>query len=582
MSTHVGIDLGTSNTVLAFRADQGAPSEVLDIPQVVDAGVVETRPRLASFAYLAGPHELAEGALSLPWEPRPPLAVGEFARAQGARVPARLVHSAKSWLCHTGVDRRGPILPYGGEVPDDVTRISPLEASARYLRHVRAAWEAARGEPLGRVVLTVPASFDAAARDLTVEAARAAGITDLVLLEEPQAALYAWLEANEEVWRDALHVGEQVLVVDVGGGTTDLSLIEITEEGGALGLRRVAVGDHILLGGDNMDMTLGHVLRQRVEGDKGVQLERWQHAGLVQSARMGKEALLGRTDVDRWSVTVQNRGARLFKRTVKVELEREEATRILVDGFFPACGLDERPRAALRGGLAQMGLPYAQDPAITRHLAHFLTRHGGRPSAILFNGGVLTADALRQRVVETVQSWFDQPLRVLQSADLDLAVARGAAYYAEVREGRGIRIRGGTARAYYVGVEQPMPAIPGFEPPVSAVCVAPSGMEEGTQVTLPDREFGVVGGEPVRFRFFQSVTRHEDAAGAELEHWTDDELSELEPVETTLAADAEHARGSLVPVGLEAAVTEVGTLVLSCVEKQSGRHHRLELAVDRT
>jgi molecular chaperone DnaK (HSP70) len=506
--------------------------------------------------------------------------VGELARSHGAKVPTRLVSSAKSWLCHPGVDRRAAILPWGA--PEDVQRVSPLEASARYLEHLLDAWNHAFKKHPAKdqhVVVTVPASFDAGARDLTLEAAKQAGLGEVTLLEEPQAALYAWLEAHGDGWRKQVKPGEVILVIDVGGGTSDFSLIGVHEKNSELSLERLAVGDHILLGGDNMDLALAHALSQKL----GKKLDAWQLNGLTYACRSAKELLFNDAKLDQAPVAVASRGSSLLGGTLKTTLERSELEALLTDGFFPKSRVDELPQTARRTGLAQIALPYAADAAVTKHLAAFLTRQAAlakpgeafvRPTAVLFNGGVFKADALKARVLEVLGSWLGAPPKELPGADLDLAVARGAAYYGWVREGHGIRIRGGTARAYYVGVESAMPAVPGMEPPVKALCVAPFGMEEGTQADVPPQQFGLVVGEPTRFRFFASSVRRDDKVGAMLEDPS--ELEEVAPVETTLQG---RQAGALVPVNLQAAVTELGALELRCLEKGGAGKWKLELNV---
>ncbi len=587
----VGIDLGTTNTALAHRplGADAAPAEPFAIPQLIRPGEVAPRSLLPSFLYLPHPDELPPGAAGLPWDDGAAGEItGELARTLGAQTPIRLVSSAKSWLSHPTLDRRAATLPAGA--PPEVPRISPLDASARYLAHLRAAWdhEHARGAPeralaAQQVTLTVPASFDAVARELTVEAARLAGLGAVTLLEEPQAALYAWVDAMGDAWRSEVKPGDLVLVVDVGGGTTDLSLIAVVDRGGDLGLERVAVGDHILLGGDNMDLALAHALASKVARG-GRTLDRWQLLALTHGAREAKEALFADPSLVEVPVAIPGRGSSLVGGALRTALSRVELEATLVDGFFPRVELDARPAAPRRAGLTTLGLPYASDPAVTRHLAAFLARHraalgeGGsaavplagdaflHPTAILFNGGVMKADALASRVVEVLGSWLaaegSAPPRVLPAGDLDLAVARGAAAYGRVRAGHGIRIRGGTARAYYVGVEASMPAVPGLPTPVRAVCLAPMGMEEGTSADLPGEEVGLVVGEPVEFRLFSSSVRREDGAGAVVEDA--DELEEGPPVSATIAPGARPA-GEVVPVRLRAHVTEIGTLELECV-----------------
>lgn len=600
----VGIDLGTTNGALAVRSPDAGEGEgrVVGIPQLTAVGTVSERPLLPSFLYLPAKGEFPAGGLALPWDGGEREVVGELARRQGVGTPTRLVASAKSWLCHGGVDRTGPLLPW--QAPPEVERVSPVTASARYLRHLVSA--ARHGGDVGgewddvEVVLTVPASFDAAARELTLSAAREAGLGKVTLLEEPQAALYAWLERMGDGFRKVLRPGDTVLVVDVGGGTTDLSLMAATDRDGALELTRIAVGDHILLGGDNMDLALAHEV-QRVLTAAGRKLDAWQFTSLTHGAREAKERLFAEAGLGRVPIAIPGRGSALMGSTVKAELTRAQLEGILMEGFFPEVPVEEGPRTVRRSGLTQVGLPYAQDAGITRHLASFLTRQAralagaadapvrveGRrfvhPTAVLFNGGVFRARVLKERLLGVLNGWLEAdggtPAKALEGADLDLAVARGAAYYGWVRQGNGIRIRGGTARAYYVGVESPMPAVPGYEPPVKALCVAPFGMEEGTRADVPPQAFALVVGEPTQFRFFASSVRREDRVGDLIEDAAgDDTFEELAPIETRLPSEPGR-EGQLVPVHLRAAVTEVGTLELECLEDGGAGRWRLELNV---
>jgi hypothetical protein len=603
----IGIDLGTTNSAVSFfdleRQDpRGAEQTMLVIPQVTALGTVEPRPLLPSFLYLPNRDEFPAQSLALPWAKEPMDAViGEFARAHGAKVPARLIASAKSWLSHAGVDRQSAILPW--QAPADVARLSPVEASRRYLAHLRAAWDHQFPDtPFAAqdIVLTVPASFDAAARDLTLSAAQQAGLTNLTLLEEPQAAFYAWAEQMGERFRQHVKPGDVILVVDVGGGTSDFSLIAVTDQGGELQLTRVAVGDHILLGGDNMDLALAYAVNQRLAAE-GKKLDAWQFNALTFACRQAKEAMFANPKLKHAPLVIPGRGSSLIGGTIKAELAREELTRVLTDGFFPIVPVTEVPQTGRRSGLTQMALPYAQDAGVTRHLAAFLTRQARafaaahdspvqlagktfvHPTAVLFNGGVFKSQVLKERVLEVLNQWLQaergKPLVELEGAELDLAVARGAAYYGWARHGHGLRIRGGTGRAYYVGVETAMPAVPGMEPPVRALCVAPFGMEEGTQADVPPQEFGLVVGEPTRFRFFSSSVRRDDAVGVLLDDPAgSEEFEEVAPIESTLPAVGGN-EGRLVPVNLQAAVTEIGTLELRCLEKGGPGRWKLELNV---
>jgi hypothetical protein len=600
----VGIDLGTTNSALAY-VDTGAGETAdarptpMPVPQVVQAGAVEARSLLPSFLYLPGPNELPAGSLNLPWDAKRDFAVGEFARQQGSVVPTRLVSSAKSWLCHAGVDRRAKILPW--KAPEGGRRVSPLEASIHYLKHLVEAWnfQIAKDVPANRleqqdVILTVPASFDAAARELTVEAARAAGLEHVTLLEEPQAAFYAWIDAHGDAWREQVEVGDVVLVCDVGGGTTDLTLIAVGEETGQLVLSRVAVGDHILLGGDNMDLALAHAVAGQL-ASRNVKLDAGQMLMLWHACRGAKEKLFADPALDSAPVTVLGRGSKVIAGTIKSELTRADLERVLTGGFFPDCPPDAEPARQRAVGLQELGLPYASDPAVTKHLAHFLHRHAevlaergqgkkGRkkvtgPTALLFNGGVFKAEPLRQRVADVVNSWNKNAaeVKVLRNDDLDVAVARGAAYYGLVRRGKGVRIRGGAARVYYVGVETSLPAIPGFPPPLKALCVVPFGMEEGTEADVPGQEFGLVVGAPAEFRFLGSTVRRGDEVGTLVEDW-EGQIEELAPIATTLNAPSTQ-EGRTVPVHLHSKMTEVGTLELWCLSRDGKQRWKLEFNV---
>lgn len=598
----IGIDLGTTNCVMAKTelaqdlrtSEEAPPVSVVAIPQLTKPGEVETHPQLPSFLYQAHESELAETDTALPWTAKPNALVGSIARNLGSKTPLRLVASAKSWLCHGGVDRRAEFLPLNAA--EDVAKVSPLMASVRYLEHLVAAWDAEHpSEPLAgqEVVVTIPASFDPAARELTAEAAHLAGIQHLTLLEEPLAAVYAWIQAQGKDWREFLTVGDILLVVDVGGGTTDLSLIAVNEVDGSLVLERVAVGDHILLGGDNMDLALAYRLHAKLAAE-GKPLQPWQIQALTHACRDAKEQLLAFSDIHEVAIAVPSRGSKLIGSTLRTELTRADVEATLVDGFFPIVGRSEFPQQQARTALTQMGLPYAQDAAITRHLAGFLARQANAiaegqeiiaPTAVLLNGGVLKAPILSTRLMAVLNQWLaelNQPeARLLAGADLDLAVARGAAYYANVKRGRGVRIRGGLASAFYVGVESSMPAVPGMPAMMQALCVAPFGMEEGASADVPEHEVGLVVGQPVRFRFFGSSVRREDEPGTLLELWGQDDITELPAIEVTLDAP-DRQPGEIVPVHLASSVTAIGTLCLEAISRGGQHRWRVEFSVRET
>ena len=602
----IGIDLGTTHCALAYVDITACDGEktsygVLNIPQLTAPGALQAQPLLPSFLYLPHADELSPGDLGLPWSSEQDYAVGEFARSRGAQTPIRLVSSAKSWLCHPGVDRRAAILP--SDAPPEVARISPLEASTRYLAHLRQAWNHAHPEaPFDEqdVTVTIPASFDPAARELTAEAARAAGYTSLTLLEEPQAALYNWIQASDGGWRKDVKPGDIILVVDVGGGTSDFSLITVLEREGNLELHRVAVGDHILLGGDNMDLALAYGVARKLN-EAGTQLDPWQMRALTYACRSAKERLLSDPTLDVQPIVVPSRGSKLIGGSIRTELTQQEVRTSILEGFFPAVDAATRPTSRTRGGLTQLGLPYAQDAGVTRHLAALLGRQVGataelegfagkvdadasflHPTAVLFNGGVFKSDVLAERTLATLNSWLAAenaaPARLLTGADLDLAVAHGAAYYGYVRRGKGVRIRGGTARSYYVAIESSMPAVPGFEPPIQALCVAPFGMEEGTEANLATQEFGLVVGEPVQLRFFGSSVRRQDQLGTLLDFWRADELQELGEIQATLPAEGRQP-GNVVQVTLRAIATDTGTLELTAMAVDSDEHWKVEFDV---
>jgi molecular chaperone DnaK (HSP70) len=557
---------------------------------------------LPSFLFVPGEFDFPQGSLGLPWDAEPRFVTGELARKRGAENPGRLVASAKSWLSYAAVNRTAPILPW--QAPEDVPKVSPVDASANYIAFLRDAWDSTVAEgdaslalAAQDVLLTVPASFDEEARELTRRAAEQAGLRGVTLLEEPQAAFYAWIESQGDAWRKQVKVDDLILVCDVGGGTTDFSLIAVSEVDGELTLERVAVGEHILLGGDNMDLALARLLQQRLE-EKGHKVDPYQLYGLWHQCRLAKERLFADPKSKKEQVTLLGKGTKLVGGTIKTELTRDDLDATLLEGFFPVVAADEMPSRQRRTGFQELGLPYAADAAVTKHLARFLTRlaplrsdgsetAGGRrgrdgaarPTHVLFNGGVMKATKLRERVVEVLDAWLAEdgfePVTVLDSPDLDHAVARGAAYYGRARRGRGVRIRGGAPRTYYVGIESAMPAVPGMSAPLKALCVVPFGMEEGTEAEIPGREFGLLVGEPAEFRFLTSALRRDDQVGTLVETW-DDEIEELNPLEVTLPVEDDE--DAVVPVRLESRVTELGTLELWCVARD-GRRWKLELNI---
>ncbi len=590
----IGIDLGTTNSIVAYTKisvpeDPEPEITVFDIPQLVAGGVVENRPLLPSYIYLPASREVGAGSIALPWNPDNDIIVGAFARDRGAEVPQRLISSSKSWLCNTMIDRNKPVLPWEG--PADLAKLSPVAASSVILQHIKDAWNhvMASGDDALKmenqeIFLTVPASFDAVARDLTLQAAQQAGLGHVTLLEEPQAAFYSWIDAAGNAWRKKVKTGDRVLVCDVGGGTSDFSLIHVNEGNGELVLERVAVGNHLLVGGDNMDLTLAYGVAAKMAA-AGTRLDAWQMRGLVHSCRNAKETVLTDPSSAEHPVTILGRGTQLIGGTLKTAITRTEIENAVLDGFFPSCPKTAVPEKSRKLGLQEAGLSYESDPAVSRHLAKFIYQQqkdtatpNVLPTAVLFNGGVMKSEKVRRHIMQIMDGWQEDgasaAIRELNSEDFDLAVARGAAYYGLARRGRGIRIRGGLGRSYYIGIAASMPAVPGMPAPVKALCVAAFGTEEGTDIRIPDREFVLVVGEPVSFDFLGSLSRKKDAAGEIVEDWQD-EIEEITSIETVL----DGTSGQMVRVTLEIKVTEIGTLELWCVSRENDQKWKLEFNV---
>ncbi|ALK98430.1 molecular chaperone DnaK [Massilia sp. WF1] len=598
----VGIDLGTTNTVLAYAAPGTQQVATFAIEQLVAPGEVAPGLLLPSARYHPAPGELAAGALQLPWLHAdlagvPDAVVGRLARLLGAHTPGRLVASAKSWLSHHGVDRTAAILPWGA--PEDVPKVSPVAASASYLAYLRAAWDARHpGHPLAEqdLVLTVPASFDEGARALTLEAARLAGLPSLRLLEEPQAALYDWLHRHRATLNEELAGTRLVLVADVGGGTTDFSLVKVELEDGSPKLTRIGVGNHLILGGDNMDLALAHLVEARLlsqdkrqDGQQSPQarLSAVRLAQLTERCRSAKEQLLAPDAPDQVSVTLLGAGSRLVGASRTAQLTRDDIERIVLDGFFPLNGSREGAKRA-RAGIVEFGLPYASDPAITRHLADFLRQHARAarealgldddgnlpvPDTLLLNGGVFRAVPLAQRLADTLSSWRGQPVRVLHNADPDVAVARGGVAYSLARQGLAPAIESGSARSYFLLLD----GVPGSGK-LKAVCLLPRGEQPGIEVRLAERSFGLRLGRPVRFHLVSTTA---DPQGSppqpgDLLELDPGEVVRLPAIATVLRARKAEARAE-IPVQLAASLSEVGTLDVHCVaEDGSGQRWKLE------
>jgi molecular chaperone DnaK (HSP70) len=592
----IGIDLGTTNSVVAYIDTSATPREgspeirVFEVAQVVAPGEIRAAPSLPSFLYFPTESEIESGAFDLPWKDRPSAIAGVAARDHGMLVPGRLVSSAKSWLCQDAIDRTAEILPRDAEPPEPM--ISPIEASARYLMHLRSAWNHAMAAAEGsapeslfenqQIVLTVPASFDEEARELTVEAARRAGLEHLTLLEEPLAAFYGWVAVYQHTVATEVQDGDLVLICDIGGGTSDFSLVRAHVIGSDIRFERTAIGDHLLLGGENLDLSLARRVEQRLN----TKLSLRQRYALGIACRAAKEGLLGDANIDRLPVSLLGSGRAVVGQMLQSELTRDEVLELLMNGFLPLTAPEEMPKRSGSSGLREVGLPYASDPAITKHLAAFLRQAGAamagqsgaasrkavrsstvRPDAILFNGGFCIPAAVRERIVEAIANWFGgnesgwRP-KVLRSDAMGSAVAAGAAYYGGVGRGEGLRVKAGSARTYYIGMRTEG----------AAVCVLPAGTDEGTTLQL-NREFSVMANRPVSFNLFSSTVR-QDAHGA---------LAELDPAQVhrhaplvTLLRYGKKLQQMDLAVRLSVSFTEVGTLELWCQSVNSPHRWRLQ------
>ncbi|MDF2578288.1 MAG: hypothetical protein K0S74_1772 [Chlamydiales bacterium] len=589
----VGIDLGTTNSTVSYirqSSDENtSPSEFpvierFPISQLTSSDGEAEQFSLPSFLYIPLKEENQNGKL--------PYCIGEYARERGAEVPHRVISSAKSWLCHQGIDHRQPLFPLLlEEVEQKISIVTTLSA---FLTHIKATWDKAHPENSLKeqtVLITVPASFDPNARQYIQECAEQAGYPkDTILIEEPLAAFYAWLSNQKEGWRQKLKIDDSVLVIDIGGGTTDFTLIKAVDEGGRLSLQRVAVGTHLLLGGDNLDLALAYFVKHKLEGE-GKAIDDWQMQRLIYACRQAKEALLGDNPPQEIDINIAGRGRKLVGGGIKTTLTKEEVDQLVLEGFTPLISAADQARTEKRSGLQQIGLPYAQDPRITSQLAKFLSMTGEKdsnlidqfivPTAVLFNGGTMKAAALRKRLIQQLNDWaatLGRPIvKELQEVDLDFAVSQGAAYYGFVRKNKEIRVKAGTAKSYYIGVADAMPAIPGLPFPLKAICVVPYGMEEGSEEILESRSFHLLLGEPVQFRFFSHATptlSNGEVAkvGTIISDWKN-ELTELSPIESEM--EKESSDPSSTAVKLKSQVTELGVLELHFIA-EGGRSWKLE------
>jgi len=604
----LGIDLGTTNSAIAITDLDSDQAQMFEVTQILGPNQIGEKPTLPSALYIPHRDEFPENSFPLPWEDdiRDATIIGHFARDHGALIPDRLITSAKSWLSNPHIDPRRPSLPWRSEIQDE--KLSPFECSRRYLAHLKNAflyagrvqggnWDLSETE----IVLTVPASFDAVARSLTADAAEAAGLGKVTLLEEPQAAFYAWIAQAGREWRYLVSPGDIVLVCDVGGGTADFSLIAVTDNNGTLELERISVGEHILLGGDNMDLALAYTLQTKLEAE-GRSIDSWQFLALVHAAAKAKIALFDDDRLPEAPIAVPSRGSSLLARTVSTKLDRATLEEVILDGFFPKTTISDLPQESRRAGLQEFGLPFAADPVISKHLARFLSRSRANltssqslfalmegqsgaqefvmPTAVLFNGGVFKSAPIRDRVLELLTSWNQgQAVRELRGIELDLAVAKGASIYGRTRvTQKGIRIKAGAARSYYIGLESSMPAVPGFKPPVKALCIVPQGMQEGSELLIEGREFGLLTGHPAEFRFYSSAVRSGDRPGQILPD-AERELEETSLLEINLPPLPDFPAGHVIPVQINSVVTEVGTLELWMKHINSDRRWKVEFQV---
>jgi molecular chaperone DnaK (HSP70) len=589
----IGIDLGTTNSAVSYvdlhAEDSGRPRiKLFPIPQLTGPGEVSRLPVLPSFLYIPGDYDISKQSLVADWGCHGDNFAGAYARDQGSKVPARLVSSAKSWLCHANVDRKAPILPWGSS--KEVHKISPVQATAAYLRHIRTAWNREQSDEEAflehqMVIITVPASFDEVAREMTIEAAGAAGMDAVILLEEPLAAFYNWLMAHEYQWSNFVKPNDLILICDVGGGTTDFTLIYLREASGRPRFERIAVGDHLILGGDNIDLALARRLEAQFSKKKlSLSGDRWKT--LCHQCRQAKETLLdGRADSRK--ITLMGEGGQLIAGTLTASLRNTAVEETILNGFFPLVEPSEKKPRAGRKGITEFGLPYEQEPAITRHMCWFLEQHTAdvtsflqkdrpEPDIILFNGGSLKPAVIRERILSAVRQWFNQPddtlPRVLDNPHPDLAVAMGAAYYGLVKIGRGVRVGSGSPRAFYLGVAGHS-EVRKKEDRKQAICLVERGLEEGTDIELQDRQFEVLTNQPVTFDIYSSSFRSGDRCGDLVT--IDDSFTPLPPIQTVIQYGKKGVQ-TRIPIHIAASYTETGSLALWCRSLMSAHRWHLQ------
>ncbi len=585
----IGIDLGTTNSAVSYvdlSADASGKIRIFNVPQMTGAGEFSELPVLPSFLYIPGTYDISKEAVSIPWKRDDENFAGAFARDHGSKVPARLVSSAKSWLCHSNVDRKARILPWGSG--DEVFKVSPVQATASYLKHIRNAWNSTKGDDADLylenqvVIITVPASFDEVARDLTLDAASMAGLSNVTLLEEPLSAFYNWLIRHEHHWSELVAPNDLILVCDVGGGTTDFTLITLRESEGSPRFERIAVGDHLILGGDNIDLALARRIETRFSKKKSsLSGDRWKT--LCHECRQAKEVILNQEAKSR-RITLMGEGKKLIGDTISANLKQEDVETTILEGFFPLVDSETPDKDAARKGITEFGLPYEQEPAITRHMGRFLERHKSdieavlgksncAPDLILFNGGSLKSEVIQERIRAAIRHWFkteDSSVpRILENPDPDLSVALGASYYGLVKIGQGVRVGSGSARAFYLGVD--VGATEG-EAEKHAICLVERGLDEGSHIELADKQFEVLANQPVSFDIYSSSFRSGDRCGDLVV--VDDSLTALPPIQTVVQYGKKGVQ-TKIPVQVEAAYTEMGTLALWC--RSCVSNHRWQL-----
>ena len=592
----IGIDLGTTNSAVSYvdltdDAIKNKGIKLFKVLQLTGSGEISPLPVLPSFCYIPGKYDIAEDSIRLPWISDEINFVGKFARDHGAKIPSRLVSSAKSWLCHSNADRRAKILPWGSG--DDVNKISPVQATASYLKHIRISWNSTKGDDDAlylenqMIIITVPASFDEVARDLTIEASKLAGLRNVTLLEEPLAAFYSWLIKHEDNWQDCIKPGELVLVCDVGGGTSDFTLITLRETEGTPRFERIAVGDHLILGGDNIDLALARYIEKKFKQSGRLSSDRWKT--LCHLCRQAKENILN-DGVNSETITMMGEGSRLIGGTLTARLKRSKLESLIMEGFFPVVENHQPEMGKIRKGISEFGLPYETEPAITRHIGFFLEKHkddvkkilGKKPfpDFILFNGGSLKSDLIQKRIQDSVRYWFGETSTtrpsILENSAPDLAVALGAAYYGLVKIGKGVRVGSGSARSYYLGFERKNGD---GQNKKFAVCLVERGLDEGEQICLPDKKFQVLANQPVNFDLYSSTYRSGDRSGDEI--LIDDTLTPLPPLQTIIQFGQKGTKKE-IPIQIEAEFSEMGVLFLWCRSLSTPHRWRLQFQLRDT